>query len=287
MAGSACRRAEAPAAAGVPRPPLRQSALKRRKFGEITRMLGPTAGLRCLDLGADNGVISYLLRQQGGAWTSADLDDEVVASIRRLVGDNVYRLDSGPMPFAADQFDRVVIVDLLEHIEDDRAFVADLFRVIRPGGELIVNVPHCANGPLRRLRLFLGQTDEEHGHVRPGYTRETLRAVLDGRFQVMAERTYSKAASELLDIATRVASARIKRGQSGGAKGVVLVEEDFRRHRALFALYGLGEPFTRVFVALDHLFPGADGHMLIVKTRSLKPQPATPAARPPAAAERA
>jgi SAM-dependent methyltransferase len=253
-----------------PRPPLRQSVLKQRKLAEITRLLGPTAGRRCLDLGGDNGVISYLLRQRGGEWTSADLDEEAVASIRRLVGDRVRRLGPGPAPFAADEFDCVVIVDLLEHIEDDRRFVADLFRIIRPGGDLIINVPHATDGPLRRLRLWLGQTDEQHGHVRPGYTRDTLRAVLAGRFEIVTERTYSKTASELLDIAIRAATARLKRGGTAGAKGVVLVEHDFRRHRALFALYGLGEPLTRAFVALDRLLPGAEGHMLIAKARSLK-----------------
>jgi glycosyltransferase involved in cell wall biosynthesis/SAM-dependent methyltransferase len=269
MDASACR-ADRVRVGDAGRPPLRQSALKRRKLAEITRLLGPTAGLRCLDLGADNGVVSYLLRQRGGLWTSADIDDEAVASIRRLVGDRVYRLDAGPMPFDTDEFDRVVVVDLLEHIADDRAFLAELFRVIRPGGELIVNVPHDTGGLLRRLRLFLGDTDDKHGHVRPGYTRHTLRALLDGRFQVTTERTYNKVPSELLDITTRAAAARIKAGQPGGAKGVFLVEEDFRRHRRLFALHALGEPLTRSVAALDVLFFRGDGHMLIVKARSLK-----------------
>jgi SAM-dependent methyltransferase len=258
--------------------------LKQRKVAEITRLLGETAGLRCLDLGADNGVVSYLLRQGGGQWTSADLDEEAAAAIRRLVGDPVYRLDGGPTPFATDEFDRVVVVDLLEHLHDDRAFVAELFRITRPGGELIVNVPHWREGPLRRLRLALGQTDARHGHVRPGYTSCTLRAVLDGHFEVIAERTYNKAASEVLDIATRAATELIRPGRPGSAKGVVLVEDDFRRHRALVALYALSEPLTRCFVALDGLFVGAQGHMLIVKARSLK-QAAASAARPPSPGE--
>ena len=49
---------------------FRRSVLKQRKLAEITAMLGPTAGLRCLDLGSDNGIVSLLLRRGGGDWAS-------------------------------------------------------------------------------------------------------------------------------------------------------------------------------------------------------------------------
>src|SRR5438876_157247 len=66
---------------------FRRSVLKQRKLAEIVAMLGPTEGLRCLDLGSDNGVVSLLLRRRGGRWASADLTAEAVASIRELVTD--------------------------------------------------------------------------------------------------------------------------------------------------------------------------------------------------------
>jgi len=270
MDASACR-VEAARAGRPGRPALRPSALKRRKLQEIVRLLGPTPGLRCLDLGGDSGVVSALLRQRGGEWTSADIDDAAVASTRRLVGDRVWRLDGNRTPIDDDAFDRVVVVDLLEHLHDDAGFVAELFRILRPGGVLIVNVPHVQDGVLRRLRLRLGDTDERHGHVRPGYTGARLRALLAGRFEVTAERTYQKAPSEILDIATRTATTRIKGDHPVGAKGVLLVEDDVRRRRGLVALAAVAGPLMRALVALDVLFAGTDGSMLIVKARSLKP----------------
>ena len=57
----------------------RRSVLKQRKLDEIVRALGVTDGLRCLDLGSDNGVVSLLLRERGGAWASGDLTEEAVA----------------------------------------------------------------------------------------------------------------------------------------------------------------------------------------------------------------
>ena len=61
---------------------FRRSVLKQRKLAEVAEMLGPTTGLRCLDLGSDNGVVSLLLRERGGDWASGDLTEEAVSSIR-------------------------------------------------------------------------------------------------------------------------------------------------------------------------------------------------------------
>ena len=161
-----------------------KSVLKQRKFQEVTALLGPVDGLRCLDIGGDSGVISYLLRQRGGAWASADLDARSVESIRQLVGSEVYQLSADRLPFSTNQFDRVAIVDYLEHIHNDATFIDELYRVVRPGGEIVINVPIGQAGLMRSIRLRLGQTDEKHGHVRPGYTLQALRRLLGDCFTV-------------------------------------------------------------------------------------------------------
>ena len=80
---------------------FKKSLLKREKYQEVTGMLGDFTDLHCLDIGADNGVISYLLRQEGGTWKSADLDAHTVEAIRSLVGTDVYQIDdTHPTPFA-------------------------------------------------------------------------------------------------------------------------------------------------------------------------------------------
>lgn len=70
-----------------------KSVLKQKKFRKITEFLGETSDLHCLDLGADNGVISYLLRERGGSWKSADLDEQTVCSIRQLVKKDVFQIN--------------------------------------------------------------------------------------------------------------------------------------------------------------------------------------------------
>jgi 2-polyprenyl-3-methyl-5-hydroxy-6-metoxy-1,4-benzoquinol methylase len=246
---------------------FRRSPLKQRKLAEIERALGPSAGLRCLDLGSDNGVVSLLLRRRGGDWASADLTEEAVTSIRELVGSDVHRLDGARLPFRDAEFDAVVVVDMLEHAPDEAAFVAELARVTRPGGRLVVNTPHLKHSALRRLRHALGQTDERHGHVRPGYTPARLRELLAGRFALEPPHTYSRFFSELLDTAINWALARL--GKGGSAKGVVVTGGDLARHARLFRAYSVVYPLVWAVARLDSLIPWATGYMLIARARRL------------------
>ena len=242
---------------------FRRSVLKQRKLREIQRSLGPTEGLRCLDLGSDNGVVSLLLRRAGGRWASADLTAEAVASIRELVSSDVEQVDGARLPYADHEFDRVVVVDMLEHVPDERAFVAELARVVRPGGRLVVNTPHLKKTALKKLRHALGQTDEKHGHLRPGYTLEELRLLLAPAFELEAARTYSRFFSELVDTAINWGVERL--GKKGSAKGMVVTGGDVARHRKMFRAYSAVYPLVWAISRLDAAIPWTSGYMLIAR----------------------
>jgi len=243
---------------------LRRSPLKQRKLAELEALLGPTAGLRCLDLGSDNGVVSLLLRERGGSWASGDLTEEAVDSIRSLVREDVHRVSGERLPFPPASFDRVAVVDMLEHVADDAAFAAELARVTKPGGLLVVNTPHLKKTALRRLRHALGQTDEKHGHLRPGYSVERLRELLGPAFEVERHRTYSRFFSEAVDTALNWGMERLGKGSS--AKGMVVTGDDLARHAKSFRAYAAIYPFVWALTRLDVLVP-ASGYMLVASAR--------------------
>ncbi len=245
----------------------RRSVLKQRKVEEIVRSLGETGGLRCLDLGSDNGVVSLLLRERGGSWASGDLTEEAVASIRSLVEADVQLVAADRLPFPDAAFDRVVVVDMLEHAPDEAAFARELARVTKPDGRLVVNTPHLKRTALRRLRHALGQTDEKHGHLRPGYTPERLRELLSPGFELLGHRTYSRFFSEAVDTALNVGIERL--GKKSSAKGMVVTGGDLARHRKAFRLYSLIYPFIWATSRFDALVP-ASGYMLIATAKRLE-----------------
>jgi SAM-dependent methyltransferase len=243
-----------------------RSVLKQRKLAEVAAMLGPTAGLRCLDLGSDNGVVSLLLRERGGAWASGDLTEEAVASIRSLVGEDVRLVSGGHLPFPPATFDRVAVVDMLEHVPDDGAFAAEIARVTRPGGRLVVNTPHLKHTALRRLRHSLGQTDEKHGHLRPGYTPQRVAELFAPAFTLESHRTYSRFFSEAVDTGLNWGLERL--GKKSSAKGMVVTAGDLSRNRRTFRMYSAIYPFVWAMTRLDAVVP-APGYMLIAALRRL------------------
>jgi SAM-dependent methyltransferase len=249
---------------------FRRSVLKQAKLRRITELLDDPAGRSCLDIGADNGVISLLLRRMGGTWTSADLDERAVAAIRELVGERVHRLDGTTMPFADRAFDQVVVVDFLEHIADDAGFARELARVVRPGGHVILNVPHLKPGSLlNRFRHRIGLTDEWHGHLHPGYTLEALRRLLGPGFAVERAVTYSRTFSELVDTLLNGLYLALGReqGAHGTAKGTVVTGSDVGRHRGQFLLLTLLYPFLSGLARLDGLLWRQPGYKLILRAR--------------------
>jgi SAM-dependent methyltransferase len=244
----------------------RKSPLKRDKVRALLSVLGDVEGRRCLDLGSDNGVVSLLLRQRGGSWASGDLTRDTVDAIRSLVGTDVHLLDGKRLPFPDREFDLVVVADMIEHLDDEVAFVTELARVLKPGGRLIVNTPHARTTLLRRVRLALGQTDEKHGHLRPGYTQQSLVSLLDPSFEVTGTSTYTKAFSETVDALMQWGLERL--GKGGSKKGMVVTGGDLHRHSKLFAAYSVAFPFVWGFSRLDVLLPWNDGYRLLaVATR--------------------
>ncbi|WP_405754594.1 class I SAM-dependent methyltransferase [Streptomyces sp. NBC_00073] len=108
-------------------------------------LAGDVAGRRILDAGCGSGPLTAALRDRGAVVTGIDVSAGMLALARRRLGDDadLHVVDlSDPLPFADDAFDDVVASLVLHYLEDWGPTLAELRRVLRPGGRLIASVDH-------------------------------------------------------------------------------------------------------------------------------------------------
>lgn len=254
-----------------------KSVLKQAKLRQLTSLLpADLAGKTCLDLGSDNGVISYYLRELGGTWHSADLSEETVISIRSLVGERVEQINGRHFPYEDNTFDLVLVVDMLEHVKNDKLFITELHRILKKDAVLIINAPNLKRfSPLRLLRNLIGQTDEAHGHLRPGYGLLELHGLLENDFFVESSHTYSRFFSEFIDTCIVFAYGLIagKKGakkEGGVSKGLVVTEADLKKYEKNFKLYSMIYPVVSAVSKLDRLIFFVPGFMRITRVVAKK-----------------
>jgi hypothetical protein len=133
-------------------------------------------------------------------------------------------------------------------------------------------VPHIKKGALRSLRIALGQTDEKHGHLRPGYTIDSIKQAMDSFFTCEESRTYSKFFSELIDTLIVFTVSLLQKGkQEQSKKGLFVTGKDIKAYQKMFRVYSLIYPFVWLFSKLDMLLFFTSGYMLIIKARVNKP----------------
>ncbi|EID56373.1 class I SAM-dependent methyltransferase [Saccharomonospora xinjiangensis] len=111
----------------------------------ILELAGEVSGRRILDAGCGSGPLFAALRDRGATVTGFDASARMVElAHRRLGADADLRVaDLGaPLPFPDGAFDDVVASLVLHYLEDWTAPLAELRRVLRPGGRLITSVNH-------------------------------------------------------------------------------------------------------------------------------------------------
>jgi len=148
----------------------------------IAKAITGLAPSTALDIGAGAGGNTRVLEAAGWHATALEFSDAGV-QLARERGLDVVQGDARDIPFPDDHFGLVVAYDVLEHIEEDDKVVAEIARVVRPGGRVLIAVPADP-------RLWSAH-DEAIGHVRR-YTRPELVALFEGpRFRINDVRSWN------------------------------------------------------------------------------------------------
>lgn len=115
-------------------------------------------GRRVLDLGCRYGALTQAY-VAGNEVVGVDVDRDALAEAAQLGIETVWADVEEPLPFADESFDAVVAGELLEHLRDPAALVADAYRLLRGGGLFLGSVPNFFRLK-SRIRFLVGRTPE-------------------------------------------------------------------------------------------------------------------------------
>lgn len=147
----------------------------------LRRHLGGQRGLEVLDAGCGTGInLDYLA--EFGRVHGVDFAPEAIEFCRKRGQDGVRRADLRNLEGWGDgEFDLTTALDVIEHIDDDRATVRELVRVTKPGGHILVTVPAFPE---------LWSEHDEINHHQRRYRAHEVLALMEGAGCEVVRKTY-------------------------------------------------------------------------------------------------
>jgi len=155
----------------------------RTRIDIYLKLIG--SGKKILDIGCWDGYIGQLVKKQNNHVYGVEVVPAAADRAGKIL-DKVYNL---PLVGAwadqiNEQFDLILTTEVIEHIFDTDNFLANIKRLLKPGGELVVSTPNAASLG-RRLLLLLGRSPnleitsriEDSGHIRY-FTMSSMKQLL-------------------------------------------------------------------------------------------------------------
>ncbi|HYI45279.1 MAG TPA: class I SAM-dependent methyltransferase, partial [Actinomycetota bacterium] len=144
---------------------------RAREARTLFGWLGDLSGRKLLDVGGGDGYWAAQAQRRGATSVSVDLDPKRTDRGRRFTRRPLLvRGDALRLPFADGSFDAVMSISSIEHFGSGSSAIAEMGRVLRPGGSLVLSADSLA-GSDRWPRLSEAH-EHRYGVVHPFEHRE-------------------------------------------------------------------------------------------------------------------
>ncbi len=252
---------------------FKKTLKKKMRLKELYNYLGNIdAEEKCLlvTCGDNNGAINYYLRELGGQWTFADLEDVCIAEMQELLDQDVALGEADRLPYSDGEFDRIITIDVHEHLDDPNPFSHEVSRVAKQGAQIICTVPNGDESKIVvKLKHAVGMTKDEYGHARVGLTVTELEDIMRNTdVKPLRSSTFSRFFTELLELTINLLYVKFlaKRGKAKVEKGQIApaTEDQLRSVKKTFKIYSLIYPIYWLISQLDKLVFFTEGYVVVV-----------------------
>ncbi len=177
----------------------------RRRVMEVVEAFDVKGNEKVLDCGCGDGFYIMVLRELYPSLeiTGIDYDEKILDKAKKYIKqDGITKLIKSEvydLPFKDNYFDKIILSEVLEHLENENSGLKEIYRVLKKNGRLIITVPNHNYpfwwDPLNRVRekFGLGHFNKDNEllaglwsmHLRLYYPDEVMRLIKKTGFKVL------------------------------------------------------------------------------------------------------
>ena len=109
-------------------------------YWQIRKFLKTQKG-SLLDVGCGDSPYRHLINETRCKYTGIDISDAEKFDYQKS---DIVHFDGRNIPFEDDCFDSILCTEVLEHVQDYQCLIDEMFRVLKPGGQVFVSIPWSA-----------------------------------------------------------------------------------------------------------------------------------------------
>jgi len=156
-----------------------------------------------LEIGCSTGYFTKVLKNKGKNVCGVDINaDHIELAQRKYPRIRFQTCDASGLPFSDESFDVVLMLEVLEHVQDEVRIISEIYRVLKDGGTLIMSVPnsglfsfldpfnvkmklkHILPGVCSVLSRVENTQFRENMSYHRHYSLEQLKLMLQGKFNI-------------------------------------------------------------------------------------------------------
>lgn len=255
---------------------FKKSLKKKMRFGVLKKHLGDIGEHeKCflVTCGDNNGAMNYFLRKLGGQWSFADLEDTCVAEMSELLQQEVPCVPDDDLGFPDNFFDRIITIDVHEHLDDFSAFSKEIGRIAKPNAQVICTVPNGDESKIAvKIKSAVGMGPEAYGHKRVGLTIDEMKELMqESQVEPTATSSFSRFFTEMLELTINFAYVKLlaKRSAAPVEHGQIApaTKDQLKSVEKTYKIYSLIYPIYWLVSRLDALLFFTDGYVIVVEGR--------------------